>query len=331
MVPSAFVELPALPLLPNGKVDRKALPAPPVPPEQPPHLAASLTPRESILLGIWRDVLRLDSIGIHDNFFELGGDSILSIQVVARTSQAGLRVTPKQLFQNQTVAELARVAVEKVTRQAAVPATGPTPLSPIQHWFFEQDIEEASHFNQSVLIKVPSNLNPELLAQAVGHIYQHHDGLRLRFSRSGDGWTQEVRETAHDTIFSFENLSGHAKDDRAPRMAEIAGRIERRLDIENGALMRVCLFWFGDDEPARLWVVVHHLAIDGVSWRILLEDLYNVYGQLGRGEHGAAASQNNFVQRMGTSSGRPCAVCRGASGSGILARLAAVRCAAGSG
>ncbi|HEY1404716.1 MAG TPA: amino acid adenylation domain-containing protein, partial [Pyrinomonadaceae bacterium] len=146
MIPSAFVELPALPLLPNGKVDRKALPAPPTPVETKPDYDAALTPREHLLLGIWRDVLRLDSIGIHDNFFELGGDSILSIQVVARTSRAGLRITPKQLFQHQTIGELARVAVEKTDRQpAALTTAGPIPLTPIQHWFFEQDMEEASH------------------------------------------------------------------------------------------------------------------------------------------------------------------------------------------
>jgi amino acid adenylation domain-containing protein/non-ribosomal peptide synthase protein (TIGR01720 family) len=285
MVPSAFVELPALPLLPNGKVDRKALPAPPTPAESKPDYDAALTPRESILLGIWRDVLRLDSISIHDNFFELGGDSILSIQVVARTSQAGLRITPKQLFQNQTIAELARVAVEKTNRQpTAMTAIGPIPLTPIQHWFFEQDIEEASHFNQSVLIQVPADVNPELMAQAVQHIYQHHDGLRLRFSRSGDIWTQQVSETASSAIFSFENLSNHLKEERAGIMADIAGRAERSLDIENGPLMRVCLFGFGEAEPARLWVVIHHLAVDGVSWRILLEDIYNLYEQLSHGQ-----------------------------------------------
>ncbi|MDQ3744993.1 MAG: amino acid adenylation domain-containing protein, partial [Acidobacteriota bacterium] len=280
MIPQSFVALDGWPLTPNGKVDREALPAPPRPREFKPEMETGLTPREGVLLGIWRDVLRLDAVGVHDNFFELGGDSILSIQVVARASQAGLRITPKQFFQNQTIAELARVAAEKADRPQAPDATGPAPLTPIQHWFFEQELEEAHHFNQSALLEVPSDTDPELLAQAVGHVYRHHDGLRLRFSRDGNSWAQQVSEADAGAVFSFEDLSGHSKEERAVRMARIVSAVERSLDIENGPLMRVCLFRLGEDETARLWIVIHHLAVDGVSWRILLEDLYNVYRQL---------------------------------------------------
>jgi amino acid adenylation domain-containing protein/non-ribosomal peptide synthase protein (TIGR01720 family) len=283
MVPAAFVALSALPLLPNGKVDRKALPVPPAPQGSKPTPEGGFTSRQQLFREIWRDVLRLDSIGIHDNFFELGGDSILSIQVVARASQAGLRVTPKQFFQNQTIAELAQVAVEKTNQPSTVNAVGPAPLTPIQHWFFEQDLEEAFHFNQSVLIQVPADVNAEIMAQAVSHIYEHHDGLRLRFSRAGDNWTQQVIAPDSDTIFSFVDLSGEAGEKRAAAMRAIARQVERSLDIEAGPLMSVCLFGFGTDAPARLWVVIHHLAIDGVSWRILLEDLHNVYEQLSGG------------------------------------------------
>ncbi|HEV7472548.1 MAG TPA: amino acid adenylation domain-containing protein, partial [Pyrinomonadaceae bacterium] len=285
MIPATFVALPALPLLPNGKLDRKALPVP-SPPEATPMDNRGLTSSEHLLLEIWQDVLRLDSISIHDNFFELGGDSILSIQVVARASRAGLRVTPKQFFQNQTIAELARVAVEKVEKidgSAAVNAIGPAPLTPIQHWFFEQELDEAFHFNQSVLIQVPADTDAELMAQAVLQIYQHHDGLRLRFARAGDTWTQQVIEAGSDPIFSFEDLSGEPEEKRAGAMRAIAERVERSLDLETGPLLRVCLFGFGTGAPARLWVVVHHLAIDGVSWRILLEDLYDAYAALGQG------------------------------------------------
>jgi amino acid adenylation domain-containing protein/non-ribosomal peptide synthase protein (TIGR01720 family) len=283
MVPSAFVDLTALPLLPNGKTNRNALPDPP-PPESSPSQVAGLTSRERILLEIWRDVLRLDSMSVHDNFFELGGDSILSIQVVARASQAGLRITPKQFFQNQTIAELARVASEKTNQPSAVAAVGPAPLTPIQHWFFEQDLEEAFHFNQAVLIQVPAEVQPDLLDQAVHQIYKHHDGLRLRFARAGDTWTQQVIEPTSEAIFSFEDLSGYASEERPGAMAAVASRVERSLNIETGPLMRVCLFGFGAGAPARLWVVIHHLAVDGVSWRILLEDIYNAYGQLSRGD-----------------------------------------------
>ena len=157
MVPAAVVVLEALPLSPNGKVDRKALPAPA--PDGAPSGAGAVTPprtpAEHVLAAIWADVLRLERVGIHDNFFDLGGDSILSIQVVARANQAGLRLTPRQLFQHQTVAGLAAVAGSAPVVEAEQGiVSGPVPLTPIQRWFFERDLPDPQHWNQALLLEV---------------------------------------------------------------------------------------------------------------------------------------------------------------------------------
>ncbi len=164
MIPTSFVLLEAMPQTPNGKVDRYALPVPDrtwsavsadyVPPS---------TPIEKALATIWADVLRVERVGIHDNFFGLGGDSILSIQVVARANQAGLGLTPKQLFQHQTIAELAAMTNTAPTVQSEQGlVVGPVPLTPIQHWFFEQSIREPHHYNQAMLLEVRQAVNSAL-------------------------------------------------------------------------------------------------------------------------------------------------------------------------
>ena len=155
MIPSAFVVLDTLPTTPNGKVNRQSLPTPDMVRFQ--SAGAFVAPRttaESILAGIWAEVLRLERVGMHDNFFALGGDSILSIQMIARANQAGLRLTSKQLFQQQTIAELATVdGVTPAIQAEQGLVLGPVPCTPIQHWFFEQEIPDPHHWNQAMLLR----------------------------------------------------------------------------------------------------------------------------------------------------------------------------------
>ena len=152
MVPSAFVALAALPLTANGKVDRSALPIPAVARE-----TAAVAPRtedERRLADIFAEVLHLPQVGIHDNFFELGGDSILAIQIVARARAQGLRFTPRQLFEQPTIAGLLAVADAAIIAAEQGTVTGTAPLTPIQHWFFEQNLVDPQHYNQAVLLTV---------------------------------------------------------------------------------------------------------------------------------------------------------------------------------
>nr|WP_264196775.1 phosphopantetheine-binding protein [Microseira wollei] len=182
-MPSAFVMLESLPLLPNGKVDRIALlHLNLTPPEPETKFVQPTTTIEGVLAKIWAEVLRIEQVGIHDNFFELGGDSILSIQAIARANKAGLRLTPKQLFEHQTIAELAAVAsTMQITEAQQGLVTGEVHLTPIQHWFFQQNLPQPHHFNQAVLLQVEQNCDLVLLQQAIQQLVLHHDALRLRF------------------------------------------------------------------------------------------------------------------------------------------------------
>jgi len=184
MIPSVFVSLESLPLTPNGKVDRRALPEPDGQLEREVEYVAPSTNIEQDLSRIWQEILLVEQVSIYDNFFEIGGDSILSIQIIFRAQSVGIQITARQIFQHQTIAELAQVAntIEKniVAQQSIV--TGVAPLTPIQNSFFEQNHPQAHHHNQSVLLKIPESTEIEWLKQAIAKLIEHHDALRLRFN-----------------------------------------------------------------------------------------------------------------------------------------------------
>ena len=286
MVPSAFVMLDTLPLTPNGKLDRKALPAPSASQaELTTAFVAPCTFIEESLATIWKETLGLKQVGIYDNFFELGGDSIISIQIIARASQLGIQFTPKQLFQYQTIAELASVASTTNSIQAEQgTVSGDVPLTPIQHLFFEENLPCPNHFNQSLLLEVPSNLKPELLEHIVEKLLAHHDALRLRFTKDESHWRQ-TNIHSHDIVpFQVIDLSVLPSQEQQTALQIAAAEIQTTLNLSSGPLMRVVLFNLGIISSSRLLLVIHHLVVDGVSWRILLEDLYTTYQQLEHGE-----------------------------------------------
>ncbi|MBD1938351.1 non-ribosomal peptide synthetase [Microcoleus sp. FACHB-68] len=286
MVPATFVMLESLPLTPNGKVDRKALPSPEKTRlEQEKAFTAPHTPVEETLAQIWTQVLGLKQVGIDDNFFELGGDSILSIQVIAKAHQAGLKLKPKQLFQYQTIAQLAAVAGTTTALESQQELiTGKFPLTPIQHWFFEQNFSDSHHWNQSILLKTKQPLNSKRVEKVVRQLLRHHDALRLRFLHEETGWQQENAEPDEAVPFSEIDLSSLSAQEQAPAMQKAVDNLQASLNLSQGPLMQVALFDFGDQKPNYLLFVIHHLAVDGVSWRILIEDFQIAYEQLSRNE-----------------------------------------------
>ena len=192
MVPVAVVALEAFPLTPNGKVDRQALPAPDRRSGEPPHVSPR-TSEERLLAGIWEQVLRVERVGVHDNFFHLGGDSILSIQVIARANRAGLRLTPQELFQHQTIAGLAGTAGPVPDTDAMLePVPGPVSLTPAQLWLLERESAAPHLSSRAVVLQGRGELDPVRLEQAVASLLQRHDALRLRFFPSESGWRQEL-------------------------------------------------------------------------------------------------------------------------------------------
>lgn len=286
MVPAAFVMLESLPLTPNGKVDRKALPAPDRDrPELKEAFAAPSTAIEKILAEIWAQVLGLEQVGIDDNFFELGGDSILSIQVISKANRAGLKLTPKQLFQHQTIAQLAAIADTDQTQQSEQGLIiGEVPLTPIQHWFFEQNLSDPHHWNQAVLLELRQPLEPALIEPVLQELLKHHDALRLRFARGESGWQQDLANPDEVAPFTCIDLSSLPPDEREAAFQTAATQLQVSLNLSEGPLLRTALFDLGKHQPHRLLLAIHHLAVDGVSWRILIEDFQTAYEQISRGE-----------------------------------------------
>ena len=304
MVPAAFVSLPVIPLTAHGKVDRKALPEPDFSRVRSEAVVAPRTEAEKALAGIWSAVLGIDRVGVDDNFFELGGDSILSIQVITRAREAGFAITPKQLFQNPTIAGLAALASGQRVRVHTEKEmlTGPVPLGPIQRWFFTQNFPEPHHWNQAFLFETSRRLDRAQIEGAARSLVHHHDALRLRFTRAAEEWTQEYAPVNAAAPVSFLDFATVADAELAGAIEQAVSELQSTLSLERGHLLRIAYLDCGAGRSARLAFIVHHLAVDGVSWRILLEDFERAYLQLERGEAAAlgpkTASYRRWAMRM---------------------------------
>ncbi len=285
MLPDTCVVLPRLPLSANGKVDRRALPAPA------PAAAGYVAPRtpvEQTLAQIWAGVLRLPRVGVEDNFFRLGGDSIVSVQIVARARQAGILLTPGDLFHSPTVAALAAMAANAaVTGSAATPAAaaeqgavqGPVPLTPVQCWFFDTAPPNPSHWNQAVLLRLAAPVGAAVLRRGLDHLLAHHDALRLRFAPGAAGWRQAHAPAGERAALCEIDLAGLGEARQGRALTACARAVQASLDLGRGPLLRAAAFDLGA-RGRRLMVAVHHLAVDGVSWRVLLDDLQTACRQL---------------------------------------------------
>jgi bacitracin synthase 3 len=278
MIPSYFVHMDHFPLTPNGKLDKKSLPEPEVVSEE-----VYVSPRNAVeimLSGIWSKVLGVDNIGITDNFFALGGDSIKSIQISSRIRQSGYGVTVKDILVSQTIEKLSPKVSPLITGSDQSAVSGPVVLSPIQEWFFSGDRTAAHHFNQSVLLNFPSGLSKASASRIFSRLQDHHDALRMVFHESGRGMLQENREAGLPVLLEEYDLSGFA--DGTGELQRRSSMLQGGIDLSEGPLMRLGLYHLGGG--SRLLIVIHHLVIDAVSWRVLLEDLDTLYRQEVSGE-----------------------------------------------
>ncbi|MBD0695343.1 non-ribosomal peptide synthetase, partial [Streptomyces sp. CBMA123] len=275
LVPSAFVPLETLPLTGNGKLDRRALPAP--------DYAAASTgrapadAREAAFCAVFAEVLGLPEVGADDGFFDLGGDSIVSIQLVSRARAAGLVVTAQDVFTHRTPAALAVVARDGDGE--GVPATvgtedgvGPMGQLPIGHWLRELG-GPVDGFHQAVLVRTPADATRESLTAALQALLDHHDGLRMRLLPD---WSLLISEPGTvDAAALLRVVDGPAPDWPAEAVAA-----RERLAPWEGVMVQA-LWHRGTHE---LLLTLHHLVVDGVSWRVLLPDLAHAHGAVRAGE-----------------------------------------------
>ena len=301
MVPTMFVRLDELPLSPNGKVNRKLLPEPD---SSRPRLATRFAPprneEERLLVDIWRDVLGIDQVGVLDNFFELGGDSIQSIQVVSRANQVGLGILPRHVFQYQTIAELAEVADEVCIIAEQRSVSGDVELTPVQRSFFAQDLPETDHYNLATMLRVTLPLDIEVLRRATTHILVHHDALRSQFRHLDDRWTQFIGRpgsVTSDQVIDEIDLRDVLPVDLPQAIEQHASSVQRSMNLENGPLLRIV--WIRTNDADRLLLAAHHLVVDGVSLRIILEDLLTCYEMLKSGRDPQLSPKTTSVKAWG--------------------------------
>ncbi|WP_338460409.1 non-ribosomal peptide synthetase [Azotobacter vinelandii DJ] len=279
MVPAHILLLERLPLTANGKLDRRALPKPGIVAQ---GYVAPVGEIEEKLAAIWTEVLKLERVGSHDNFFELGGDSILSLQIIARAKRQGIKLTPKQLFEKQTIGQLAQVAKrvedkKQAATESAERVAGQMPLLPIQSRFFELDIPQRHHWNQSVLLRPNEPLDPECLKAALKVLVEHHDALRLRFTGHDGKWSARFQDREEAELLWQKDLLDISELEASGNEAQAS------LSLDQGPLLRAVLVNLPDNRQ-RLLLVIHHLVVDGVSWRVLLEDLQTTYRQAVQGQ-----------------------------------------------
>ncbi len=301
MIPSYYRRLDEIPLTPNGKVDRENLPALE---DTRPELATVYIPPETeteqILAQVWAETFGLQEIGIHDNFFDLGGDSIINIQITTQATQKGLFFTPKMLIENPTIASLAplvEMETSVVAEQGLV--EGSVKLSPIQHWFFEEGLADPNHYNQAVLMETDVSLSQEALEHALNVLARQHDALRSRFIQSESGWSQDILGAEGAVIpVWWQDITGHSVEEQNQTISKTEQALHTSLDISAGPIARAAFFDRGPAMPGMLLVVVHHLVIDSVSWRVLFEDLETAL-KIAEGENVSLPAKTSSVQQWG--------------------------------
>ncbi|SKA48864.1 amino acid adenylation domain-containing protein, partial [Chitinophaga eiseniae] len=264
MVPTAYVHLTAFPLTLSGKVNKRELPEPVFGSEA---FQAPVTDEEILLAGIWCKILGMARVGTADNFFSLGGDSIKSIQIISRVRAAGYELSMKDIFANQTIAGLARClkVLRAQPRQDIV--KGEAALTPVQRFFFDGPAAGDAHFNQSVMLHFPQGITAGEVQQIFGYLQQHHDALRIVIKETAEGLRLDTKPEQPVSLTVYDAYNEAA-----------CTALQGSMDLTAGPLMKLGLF--REKDGSHLLIVVHHLVTDGVSWRILLEDMATLYGQL---------------------------------------------------
>ncbi|MFD3664797.1 amino acid adenylation domain-containing protein [Streptomyces sp. NPDC058659] len=280
MVPTVVVLPDGLPLTPNGKLDRSALPAPHGPASPSREAREPSTPAEKLLCELFAAILGRPDVGVEDDFFELGGDSIVSIRLVSRARARGLAISTRDVFRYRTVAELAvhaKVRTPKAgaaTGSAPAPTAGDVPLTPIVHWQRERG-GPVDGFHQSVLVRAPADLSPSRLRALLQSLLDRHDALRMRLTRTPTWRLEVLPRGAVDAAGRVVRIdsAGLAGERLADLVRAEADAARRRLAPGDGNMLQAVWFDAGPDRPGRLLLMINHLVVDGVSWRILLEDL----------------------------------------------------------
>ncbi|MGR9012021.1 MAG: amino acid adenylation domain-containing protein [Gammaproteobacteria bacterium] len=289
MIPGFFVHLPQFPLTANGKVNRQALPAPEIDQDEP--FLEAQTPEEQLLVEVWQRLLQQSSVGVKDDFFGLGGDSIQAIRVVSQLRKQGYRIEVQDLFRYPTVHSLAPWLQPLVERKKNRSVSGQVQLTPVQRWFFEQQGQWAHHFNHTALLEARSgSWQVRYLERSWNQLLQHHEALRSCFYVDEQGVKAAILPEDQLQI-DVQTVSLMAAVDVETAMIDHAALLQQSFVLDQAPLIRLVVYQCPSAD--RLLIVVHHLLIDGVSWRILLEDFSALYQAASIGDQYALPPQTD--------------------------------------
>ncbi|MCP4219802.1 MAG: amino acid adenylation domain-containing protein, partial [bacterium] len=287
MIPAYFIPIDTIPLTPNGKIDRDALPDPKtISADRKDSMEKEYSPpqteAEEILVKIWQLVLDIEKIGTDDDFFYLGGDSIKAIQIISKLQKHTFKLEVNHLFRYRTVRHVSK-HLETVTttgNRSREPVEGDVPLTPIQHWLFHQHPTGISHFNQSMILSRREGFDQKKLEAVFSAIVMHNDALRMVYNIS-NSHVNQVNRGCEEPLF---HLDAIPVDDNnyAETIRENARTLQGAFNLSSGPLAKALLF--KGNQYDHLLIVIHHLVVDGVSWRILLEDFETAYHQLEEGK-----------------------------------------------
>nr|APD72009.1 non-ribosomal peptide synthetase 1 [Streptomyces lunaelactis] len=289
MVPATFTVLDRLPLTPNGKLDTAKLPEPEF---RGGVYRAPRTEHEQILAGLFAELLGLDQVGIDDDFFAIGGDSIQSIQVVTRARAHGLVLSSREIFERRTVAELAEVAAANkdagagpVLEELEGGGTGWMPLLPVAQWIRDWG-PGFDRFLQAMVLELPEGIDRSGLVATLGAVLDRHDLLRSRLVDTDGGGLEVTAPGSVDVARLIRRAASDGRWDEkswSPTLLSELDAAAERLDPAAGVVAQFVWFDPADGAPGRLLVALHHLVIDGVSWRILMPDFAAAWEQVRAG------------------------------------------------
>jgi iturin family lipopeptide synthetase A len=274
MIPSYFVEVSEIPYTNIGKVNTKELLLIERPIGNSEEIQMAANETENILCDIWKEVLGLEKVGRNQSFYECGGDSIKAIQVASMCAKKKILISTADIIKYQTVEEIVKWAQESKMISSDETIEGEVPLTPIQKWFFAQELEHEDYFNQAVLLKNQAGWKEDYVSCALERIVVHHDALRMQLKHGENGVLQyNCGEYKHPILIGKRNLPN--EEETAEFMKEDADKLQKELSLEQGKMILAKIYQ--DTEAEYLVIIIHHLVVDGVSWRIILEDFCSLY------------------------------------------------------
>ncbi|OOM73736.1 gramicidin S synthase 2 [Clostridium puniceum] len=276
MIPNYIMQIEELPVTVNGKVDRKELPEIDVSEIMENEYETARNETEEYLVKVWEEVLGIEGIGISHNYYELGGDSIKSIQIVSRLQKYNMSLQVKDIMENPTIKQLSEKVKYKNNEVDQSVVEGEAELAPIQKWFFENEFSEKNHWNQAFVFYKKDGIKEEILKKSFVEILKHHDALRMIYEKDKDKIEQRNRGLeASEDVFTLDAYDLREDENYKNTIEELSSKLQEGMNLKKGILVKLGLFNTKDGD--YLLIAIHHMVMDGVSWRILLEDLENLY------------------------------------------------------